>query len=127
MFTAFAGERRIASGDLQTVALTVRTAVDAGVERIIVFEDATGRTVDLDLRGTSAELKSRYAAPEPEDAASGDGAAKPGRGRPKLGVTSREVTLLPRHWDWLNAQKGFLHCVDKAMQNDDLPDGGTFR
>jgi hypothetical protein len=29
-----------------------------------------------------------------------------GRGRPKLGVVSREVTLLPRHWEWLNAQPG---------------------
>ncbi len=29
-----------------------------------------------------------------------------GRGRPKLGVVAREVTLLPRHWDWLNAQPG---------------------
>lgn len=27
-----------------------------------------------------------------------------GRGRRKLGVTSREVTLLPRHWEWLEAQ-----------------------
>ena len=29
-----------------------------------------------------------------------------GRGRPKLGVVAREVTLLPRHWDWLNSQPG---------------------
>ena len=29
-----------------------------------------------------------------------------GRGRPKLGVVAREVTLLPRHWDWLNSQSG---------------------
>lgn len=106
MFTAFAGERRIASGDLPTVALAVKTAVDAGGERIIVFEDSTGRTVDLDLRGTSDEIEARYAAPKPEDEASGDEAAKPGRGRPKLGVTAREVTLLPRHWDWLAGQPG---------------------
>ncbi|WP_377369373.1 DUF2239 family protein [Phenylobacterium ferrooxidans] len=106
MFTAFAGEKRIASGDLPTVALAVKTAVDAGVERNIVFDDATGRTVDLDLRGTPDEVKARYAAPKPEDAASGDEAAKPGRGRPKLGVTAREVTLLPRHWDWLSGQPG---------------------
>jgi hypothetical protein len=31
---------------------------------------------------------------------------RPGAGRPKLGVVAREVTLLPRHWDWLKAQPG---------------------
>jgi hypothetical protein len=34
-----------------------------------------------------------------------DGAAR-GPGRPKLGVVAREVTLLPRHWDWLATQPG---------------------
>ena len=29
-----------------------------------------------------------------------------GRGRPRLGVVAREVTLLPRHWEWLGAQPG---------------------
>lgn len=106
MFTAFAGEKRIAFGDLSTVALAVKTAVDAGVERIVVFEDATGRTVDLDLRGTPQDVNARYAAAMPEDGAPADDAAKPGRGRPKLGVTAREVTLLPRHWDWLAGQPG---------------------
>lgn len=106
MFTAFAGERRIASGDLATVALVVKSAVDAGVERIVVFDDATGRTVDLDLRGTPDEVRARHVAVKPEEAAPGDETAKPGRGRPKLGVTAREVTLLPRHWDWLAGQPG---------------------
>jgi hypothetical protein len=29
-----------------------------------------------------------------------------GPGRPRLGVIGREVTLLPRHWEWLGAQPG---------------------
>lgn len=106
MFTAFAGDKRIASGDLPTVSLAVKTAVDAGVDRIVVFEDATGKAVDLDLRGTPQEVRARHAAANPEEEAPGDEAAKPGRGRPKLGVTAREVTLLPRHWDWLAGQPG---------------------
>ncbi len=106
MFTAFAGDKRISSGDLPTVALAVKTALDAGVSRIILFEDATGRPMDLDLRGTPAEVRSRYAAANSEDQLPADEIPKPGRGRPKLGVTAREVTLLPRHWDWLAGQPG---------------------
>src|SRR3546814_490284 len=46
-----------------------------------------------------------------------------GRGRPKLGVTAREVTLLPRHWDWLAAQPGgasvaLRKLVEQAMRDD---------
>ncbi|MBR7619994.1 DUF2239 family protein [Phenylobacterium sp. 20VBR1] len=106
VFTAFAAEKLISSGDLPTVALAVKTAVDAGVERIVVFEDATGRPVDLDLRGTPEEVRARFAPATPGDTPPDDEAAKPGRGRPKLGVTAREVTLLPRHWDWLAGQPG---------------------
>ena len=29
-----------------------------------------------------------------------------GPGRPKLGVVAREITLLPRHWEWLAQQTG---------------------
>jgi len=64
----------------------------------LVFDDATGRQVDFDSRGTPEEIAKRYSEPS---------SAEPrGRGRPRLGVIPREVTLLPRHWDWLNAQPG---------------------
>jgi hypothetical protein len=72
-------------------------------EPTVVFDDATGRVVHLDLRGTAEEVARRYAVDEhqhPEP-------LQPRRpGRPKLGVVGREVTLLPRHWAWLGAQRG---------------------
>jgi uncharacterized protein len=103
--TAFLGARRLACGALAQVALAVRQVqrADAGALPL-VFSDATGRQVDLDVRGTEAQVAARYRAP-----ASAEPAAPPdvrGRGRPRLGVVAREVTLLPEHWDWLAAQPG---------------------
>jgi uncharacterized protein len=99
--TAFAGNRLLASGPLGDVALAVRDATGAGVASpVLVFDDADGRVVDLDLRGTRADLLDRLRAP------SLPAAASRGRGRPSLGVIAREVTLLPRHWEWLAAQPG---------------------
>ena len=91
-FTAFDGPRRLASGDAWQVVQAVRQAGPGSL--ICVFDDATGKAADIDLRATHPGRD------EPEQ-------AEPrGRGRPKLGVTAREVTLLPRHWEWLNAQPG---------------------
>ena len=74
----------------------VKAAVEAG-ESVLVFDDADARPVEFDLRGSLDDVLARLApAEEP----------KRGPGRPKLGVTAREVTLLPRHWDWLAAQPG---------------------
>lgn len=95
-YTVFAGDRRLATGSLREAAAAAKPAVDAG-ERVLVFDDATARPVDLDFRGDLDEVLARLPSPEPE---------KRGPGRPKLGVVAREVTLLPRHWDWLNAQPG---------------------
>jgi hypothetical protein len=91
--TAFAGARRIAQGTLAEVALAA-FAADGGP--ILAFDDATGRVVDLDLSGSAAEVAARYAPV----------ADARGPGRPKLGVVAREVTLLPRQWDWLASQPG---------------------
>ena len=95
---AFEGARRIASGALAEVAMAVKQALsrDAAAQ-LLVFDGATGRVVDLDLRGDEAEIRARYAPPS---------APTPGRGRPRLGVVPREVTLLPRHWEWLARQPG---------------------
>ncbi len=105
-FTAFVGQRCLASGTLAEVALAVKRAGQATAP-IVVFSDATGRSLDLDLRGSDQEIVARHssataAAVEPEAQAT----EPRGRGRPKLGVVAREVTLLPRHWEWLNAQPG---------------------
>lgn len=72
-YTAFDGHRRLASGPLATVALAVRQAGDATSGTILIFDDATGRSIDLDLRGTADDIRARYA-PPPGDApgAAGD-------------------------------------------------------
>ena len=101
--TAFAGPSRIASGELRHVALKARLAHAAG-SRVLVFEDASGCQVDLPLELPEGELLRRLGNPEP--AATESAAPARGPGRPKLGVVAREVTLLPRHWDWLAAQPG---------------------
>jgi hypothetical protein len=101
--TAFAGPVRIASGELRHVALKARLAHAAG-GRVLVFEDASGRQVDLPLELPEGELLRRLGQPQPVAEPSPPPARGPGR--PKLGVVAREVTLLPRHWDWLAAQPG---------------------
>ena len=98
--TAFAGERRLASGTPVEVALAVAAALRADPNQsILAFGDLTGRQVDFDLRGSDADIAARLA---PAD----DSQVKKGAGRPKLGVVAREVTLLPRHWEWLGEQPG---------------------
>jgi len=94
---AFAGDRLIARGPAAEAVLAVKAATDAG-ETVLTFDAADGRVIDLDLRGDPADVLGRLK-PAPE-------AEKRGPGRPKLGVTAREVTLLPRHWDWLAGQPG---------------------
>ncbi len=99
--TAFEGQTRLASGPLAEVALAVKKAAGRATAAILVFDDASGSAIDLDLRGSDAEIVARLAPPGDEAAT-----APRGRGRPKLGVVAREVTLLPRHWDWLASQPG---------------------
>ncbi len=101
--TAFAGPSRIASGELRHVALKARQAFGAG-RTVLVFEDASGRQIDLPLELPEGELLRRLGHAEPAT----EPVPRPARGpgRPKLGVVAREVTLLPRHWDWLAAQPG---------------------
>ncbi len=95
--TAFAGPHRLVSGPAAEVAFAVRAAQARHADRaILVFDDATGQQVDFDLRGTDAEIVARLAPPE----------APRGPGRTRLGVIAREVTLLPRHWEWLAQQPG---------------------
>ena len=109
-FTAFIGPQRLAAGPLAEVALAVMQASrKPAAPPIIIFSDATGHPIDLDLRGSEREVIARLPQPAPDpDAATGESAeaAPRGRGRPRLGVVAREVTLLPRHWEWLGAQPG---------------------
>lgn len=134
--TAFDGGTLLSSGPLIEVALSVRQAIEAGsAGSILVFSDTTGRVVDLDLRGSKAELIARLSQPLPDpdersrsrrpasSHEAGTGADEPrGRGRPRLGVIGREVTLLPRHWEWLATQPGgasvaLRKLVDEARRS----------
>jgi uncharacterized protein len=108
-YLAFEGDRRIASGDLREVARAAREALDRRKDAsIIVFDGKTSATVDIDFRGSVTDVLARLpgdasAAVPAEDAAV---TAPRGPGRPKLGVVAREITLLPRHWEWLARQPG---------------------
>lgn len=91
-FVVFEGVRRVAEGDWNEVSRAAWRALEAGrAEPVLVFDCATGRVADLDPRDRAVAVETT-------------GPAK--RGRPKLGVVAREVTLLPRHWDWLGQQPG---------------------
>ena len=121
-YTAFDGERLLANGDLDAVTRAARDASKAGaVGPMLVFDDQSGQLVDVDLRPASTPRGNTRGAtgmPESSGAAEGKGtslrrmsrldrlapALPRGPGRPKLGVVAREVTLLPRHWDWLATQ-----------------------
>lgn len=108
---AFEGDRRIAVGALIDVAMAVRKRVAKPThENILVFDYASGKILHLDLSGSEKDIRARLAAASPAAVASSaedpSQSGPRGPGRPKLGVVPREVTLLPRHWDWLNAQPG---------------------
>jgi hypothetical protein len=104
-FTAFEGQRRLISGPITEVALAIKGATRPAAGPIVIFSDTSGRSIDLDLRGSDAEVLARLSAISPVVAEEAPNEPR-GRGRPKLGVVAREVTLLPRHWEWLSAQPG---------------------
>jgi len=124
--TSFNGYQRIAEGPLLANALAVKQALAGGAAGpVLIFDDATGRTIDVDIRGTEQEIASRLPIGAPrDDRPEGDCQEKPetsepkGRGRPKLGVVAREVTLLPRHWEWLAAQPGGASVALRKLVED---------
>ncbi|HJV48396.1 MAG TPA: DUF2239 family protein [Geothrix sp.] len=120
--TAFDGVQQIASGRLPEVALAVKDRLQtSGGGAVLVFDDQTGRVLDLDLRGRNEEVLARLAPP----CVTLSEAQEPrGRGRPRLGVVPREVTLLPRHWDWLNAQPGGASVTLRKLVEEARRTGG---
>jgi hypothetical protein len=102
-WTAFEGTRRIASGALAAVVTAAKAAIDGGsAEPVMVIDDRDAQRVEIDFRHAIDLILARLPKPPPKI----DPGAPRGRGRPKMGVVAREVTLLPRHWDWLNHQPG---------------------
>ena len=117
--TAFDGDRRLASGALPQVALAVKMANGKrSAGPLLIFDDANGRVIDIDTRGSDNDMLARIALSHPTTEA-----ASRGKGRPKLGVVAREITLLPRHWEWLSEQPGgasvmLRKLVDEARRSD---------
>jgi len=107
---AFEGDRCIASGDLRDVVSAAKQTLDRRQDAsIVVFDGRTGGPIDIDFRGTIDDVLARLPDIAGSPAPPAEEAAVPnprGPGRPKLGVVAREVTLLPRHWEWLAQQSG---------------------
>jgi len=114
---AFSDSRCIGFGPLRDVAGAAKPLVDRG-EQVLILDAVTSHPVELDFRGSLDQVLARLpvaaAAADPTPAARGPG-------RPKLGVVAREVTLLPRHWEWLSRQRGgasvtLRRLVDEARR-----------
>jgi hypothetical protein len=137
--TAFDGTQKLSSGPLIEVALAVKSALERNPQAsILVFDDANGRVVDLDFRGSKSEIIARLtqssaanakqtaARPKTAPTQAQSASAEPrGRGRPKLGVVAREVTLLPTHWEWLAAQPGGASVALRKLVHDARRSGGS--
>ncbi|OIQ71525.1 hypothetical protein GALL_468570 [mine drainage metagenome] len=123
---AFEGDRRIAAGNLGDVARAAKELLDRRKDAsILVFDGMTGGPIDIDFRGTVADMLARLPGSAGGALASTEDAMPStprGPGRPKLGVIAREVTLLPRHWEWLAQQPGgasvaLRRLVEEARRN----------
>ncbi|MEO9078211.1 MAG: DUF2239 family protein [Rhodanobacter sp.] len=116
--SAFDHHRLIASGLLSEVVRAAKLALDAGAhEPLLIFDNASSRQIEIDFRGTLDAVLARL--PPGQQPAT----VNRGPGRPKLGVVAREVTLLPRHWDWLGQQPGgasaiLRRLVEQAARSD---------
>jgi hypothetical protein len=122
---AFQGSRRIAGGELHQVALKTKEVLDRGYQvPVLIFDESTSEPIEVDFRGTAQEVFERLTASGAISAPRTpltESAPPRGPGRPKLGVVAREVTVLPRHWDWLSSQPGgasvaLRRLVDEARK-----------
>src|SRR4051794_40716278 len=119
--TAFHGTKRLASGALPDVALAAKQLLDRDPHaQVLLFDDLTSELIEVDFRGAPADVAKRVETPAVEE---------PRRpGRPKLGVVAREVTLLPRHWEWLATQPGGGSvALRKLVEEARLRNGGRDR
>ena len=127
-YTAFAGDRLLACGAYADIAQAL-ASLDEQEQPVLVFDDATGAPVDAPPRPEHAALLARMGVDGARASvpANGRAAPRPSPRRPRLGVVAREVTLLPRHWDWLSAQPGgasaaLRRLVDQARKAGESAD-----
>lgn len=125
-YTAFEEGRRLAGGPLPEVVLRAKRRLGkADHGPILIFSDDTGKAMDFNFHGTEKDVLRRLevfvgeggAAPAGPAPAAGD-PGNPGPGRPRLGVVSREVSLLPRQWEWLAAQSGGASAVLRRLVDE---------
>src|SRR3954469_18033530 len=117
-FTAFAQSKIVGAGSREKMLRAVKRHLDAGGAPVLIFEDQSGRQIDFDFRGSIEDVLSRTADP-----------TRTGPGRPRLGVVCREVSLLPRQWEWLETQPNGISAairrlVDAARHNETGLDRG---
>jgi len=123
-YTAFAGQRLIASGNLKTTVLGAKEFQDGGENALIlVFEDQSGGQIDFDLRGTPDEVLARLSSHPWFASSDAQTQVRTGPGRPKLGVQCREVSLLPRHWEWLEQQPGGISVALRKLVEESRKGG----
>jgi hypothetical protein len=104
---AFAGTRRLAEGPLAEVALAAKRAFDQRSDgTVLIFDMASAEQIDLSFEGSESDFLAHLEVVTSPKRGATPAQAPRTVGRPKLGVTAREVTLLPRHWEWLNSQSG---------------------
>jgi hypothetical protein len=106
-YTAFSGPDRVAHGPLQAVAETVKQRIGkASHADALVFSDLTGKLMEIDFHGSLKDVLKRLEVFQPEADGPRESGVPAGPGRPRLGVVSREVSLLPTQWEWLASQPG---------------------
>lgn len=122
-YTAFDGHRLVATGPIEEVALRVKALLAEADAPVLVFEDQSGQQLDLDLRGTEDEALRRLQLHPWLMRREAAEAKRSGPGRPRLGVVSREVSLLPRHWEWLNEQPGGASAMLRKLVEERMKAG----
>ena len=124
-YTAFAGQRLIVSGDLETMILRTKEHLDKNpAESVLIFEDQTGKQVDFDFRGTPEDVLARLASHPLFGPAPSQAVGQRGPGRPSMGVVCREGSLLPRHWEWLGRQPGGSSAALRRLVDEARKRGG---
>lgn len=114
--SAFEGDRRIATGMLAEVVAATKPVVERqGADSILVFDHLSSQALEIDFRGSLADVLSRLPKPGPESVQKQEELPVRRAGRPKLGVVGREITLLPRQWDWLASQPGGASVVIRKL------------
>jgi len=114
--TAFAGDCRVAAGDVRTMLRQLVAHLGGEpLAPVLIFDDRNGRQIDFDLRGGIDEVLARLPQHPLLAAAAEATAARRGPGRPRLGVVSREVSLLPRHWEWLEQQPSGISAALRRL------------